>query len=159
MDKIDEFHHMVEDRVQFGPLYRCWICDRPVGRVRPYHECVPEPTDMDAWAEHVGYLKLHPFCIRAKHPCRVATIGAAITPLHWVEGAAWEAKVQTVESRITFLSQKIEEEGRDADGDFDPLLVLLSSIYARTLTPQQALVSLRVLSQETQTPVPEYVLA
>ena len=141
---LDRYYAAVTGHLQCGPVYRCWLCDRPVSGMQPYHACVQPPTDLDPWAHHIAYLDLHTLC--AGHPCRVAVVGPAITPLHWPDGAVLAVKAGAVEAAIARLTRALNERQPEAEGNgFSPAMALVARIYARAITPAAALLELQAL--------------
>ena len=133
-------------QVQFGPVYRCWICGEPVARLVPYHEWLPPPTAMDRYADHLAYLDLSFECKQRCHPSRVAMVGPAVTPVDWPRGAPTAERVQAIQEAITLLAAKLQDKqavGR-LEG-FDDVLALSLRLYGRAMNPAQGAGEIRAL--------------
>jgi hypothetical protein len=144
MSILDVLYPQVKGRVQFGPVYRCWICDQPAVRLVPWHEWVPPPSSLDRYATHLAYLDL-PGC--NGHPCRVALVGPAITPVDWPRNAPAAQAVTSIEEAIdllaTALQEKQEQEG--LPGPLDQALKLALRLRAGAVTPTQGAAEIRTL--------------
>ena len=69
---MHDLYTKVVGQVQFGPVYRCFVCGEKVSRLIPYVEHRQGATFLDRFADHLAYLDLAPPCKSARHPARVA---------------------------------------------------------------------------------------
>jgi len=106
---------------------------------------VPAPTTLDRYAEHLGYLNLHPTCIHPRHPARVAVVGPAITPVNWPEEGSLAEQFRAIEAALEVLMAALEERKSDPVGGFDQALALALRLYGRVLSPAQGAEEIRTL--------------
>jgi hypothetical protein len=133
---MEDLYQRIKGQVQFGPVYRCFVCGKPVIQLRPYHSLIQPPTDMDRYADHYAYLETPVTCTRAHHPVRVAVVGPAITPVDWPDRAPVEVKEAAFEEALALLTEALQEQ--DEHSVFDPVLSVLSALHARAITPAEA---------------------
>jgi hypothetical protein len=140
---MHDLYTKVVGQVQFGPVYRCFVCGEKVSRLIPYVEHRQGATFLDRFADHLAYLDLAPPCKSARHPARVAVVGPAITPVDL--DIPREQRHQRIEEAIARLTEKLAERGDD--GAFSPELSLAMRLYARAITPADAVKELQALFQ------------
>lgn len=137
----------VAGQVQFGPVYRCWICGEPAVRLVPYHEWVPGPTVLDRYADHIAYLDLPFDCKRQRHPARVVVVGPAITPVDWPRGAPVEQRLWAIQEAITLLAAELQDKRAQAShSGFDEALALALRLHSRAVAPAQGAEEIRALA-------------
>lgn len=134
----------IQGQVQFGPVYRCFVCGEKVTRLIPYVEHRQGVTFLDRFADHLAYLNLAPPCKAARHPSRVAVVGPAITPVDL--DIPREQRHRRIEEAIALLTEKLAEQG-DGDGAFTPEMELATRLYARVVTPAEAVQEMHALIQ------------
>jgi hypothetical protein len=142
-----DLYATVAGEVQFGPVYRCWICGEPVERLVPFHEWVPGPTALDRYAEHLAYLDLHSGCRHRSHPARVVVVGPAITPVDWPKRASVDERFGAIERAIVLLTAELRDRQAQACPDgFDESLALALRLYSRAIAPAQGAQEIRALA-------------
>ena len=134
-------------QVQYGPVYKCWVCDRSAERLMPYHDCVPPPTDLDAYADHLAYLRLPLPCRRQGHPARVVVAGPAITPVDWPQEAGLPVRLSSIEAGLETLTAALAAAKKESPlpGDIDRPLLLALQLHGRALNPTQGARAIRAL--------------
>lgn len=132
-------------QVQFGPVYRCWICGTPVG-VTPFHKLIPPPTALDCYAEHLAYLDLRFDCSQQHHPARVVVVGPAITPVDW-PSSPFEARFAAIEAALEVLTAALQDRRAEGNDGFDPALAVALRLYARVLSPAQGAAEVRAFAE------------
>lgn len=136
----------VQGRVQFGPVYRCFVCGEKVSRLIQFREHSRGPTFLDRFADHLAYLNLAPPCKAARHPSRVAVVGSTITPVDL--DIPREERHRRIEEAIALLAEKLaEQDDSDGNGTFSPELSLAMRLYARAITPAEAVEEIQALFQ------------
>lgn len=107
--QMREFYAQSKGRVQFGPVYRCWICGEPVLGVRAYADAHRgSRTFLDRYGPHLAYLVMGPSCKNA-HPCRVVVVGPAITPVD-LDVPTLEERFARIEEAIDLLTRVLAEK-------------------------------------------------
>ena len=143
---MHDLYTKVVGQVQFGPVYRCFVCGEKVSRLIPYVEHRQGATFLDRFADHLAYLDLAPPCKAAHHPARVAVVGPAITPVDL--DIPRDERHQRIEAAIALLAEKLaEQDDGDGNGAFTPELSLAMRLYARAITPAEAVEELQALFQ------------
>ncbi len=130
-------------KVQFGPVYRCFICDEPV-RLIPFHEWVIGPTVLDRYADHIAYLDLAFDCKQDHHPARVAVVGPAIMPVDWPVRCTTSVKITAIRAAMVSLQQSLEE--RTYTGLFDKALVVALELHSQLIAPALGAQQIRALA-------------
>jgi hypothetical protein len=141
---MHDLYAKIQGQVQFGPVYRCFVCGEKVDRLIPFAEHSRGPNFLDRFADHLAYLNLAPPCNAAHHPSRVVVIGPAITPVDL--DIPREQRHQAIEEAIALLTEKLAEQG-DGDEAYSPELALAMRLYARAVTPAEAVQEMQALFQ------------
>lgn len=136
-EKLHALYARIEGQVQFGPVYRCWICGEPAARLVPFHEWCRGPTLLDRYADHLAYLDRR--CRdKGDHPCRVVVVGPAVTPVNWPDSAPLEERFAAIEEAMALLADELQARRAGGDGKrFDPALALALRLRSGILTPAQ----------------------
>lgn len=143
------------NKTQIGPPYTCFTCGEPSLGIRCYAEYVSPraiPKPLDRWGEYIWYLVRAGSCRQAEHPCRVARLGDAITPL--VTGDRDAPRATTV-AEINEREEQAIANVRAAlaaiaaahgpNPQADPATSIVYQLIAGTLTPQAAIAEIGAL--------------
>lgn len=130
--------------IQAGPAYHCFRCGAPAHGLQPWLPC---GSPLDAWADHIAYLKLACACQKAS---RVARLDGWITPLAFHQDLdafpSWaafvDANVQAVRQAVASLAASIADEARALD---TPARIV-HQLLAGQLPPAEAVAQIRALS-------------
>jgi hypothetical protein len=140
-------YERVAGQVQFGPIYRCWVCGEAADRLVPFHDWVPAPTALDRYAEHLAYLDLSFGCKQQHHPARVVVVGPAVTPVDWPKHATVVARLDAIREAIDLLTETLRDrQGRVGAGKFDEALALALRLHGRAIAPAQGAQEIRALT-------------
>ncbi len=129
--------------MQSGPPYHCFKCGIPA---RGFHLWLPCGSPLDAWAEHIAYLRLNCGCAQAS---RMAKLGDWITPLAFYtdrgDFLSWsefvEANVQAVRQALALLAAAVPADALTAD---EPTRIV-RLVLAGQLPPDAAIAQIRAL--------------
>ena len=132
--------------LQAGPAYTCFRCGLPAHGITPWPVSFTSPSLLDAWAGHIGYLKLTCACPAAG---RVARLGDWITPLalHTDLEAfpSWEAfadaNLQAVRRAVAALAAAVPAD----DLALDAPARIVHQVLAGRLAPAAAVAELQAL--------------
>lgn len=132
--------------LQKGPAYTCFRCGLPARGITPWAASLTSPSPLDAWAGHIGYLKLNCSCPAAS---RVARLGGWITPLAFHTDLSafpsWEAfvdaNVQAVRQAVAAIAAAVPAD----DLALDAPTRIVHQVLAGLLAPAAAVAEIRAL--------------
>ena len=132
--------------LQKGPAYSCFRCGLPAHGITPWTVSFTSPSPLDAWAGHIGYLKLTCACRAAS---RVARLGDWITPLalHTDLEAfpSWEAftdaNVQAVRQAVAAIAAAVPADVLALDAPAR----IVHQVLAGLLAPSAAIAEIHAL--------------
>jgi hypothetical protein len=132
--------------LQKGPAYTCFRCGLPTRGLTPWAVSFTSPSPLDAWAGHIGYLKLTCACRAAS---RVARLGGWITPLAFHTDLdafpSWEAftdaNVQAVRKAVAAIAAAVPAE----DLALDIPTRIVHHVLAGRLAPAAAVAEINAL--------------
>ncbi|WP_347246411.1 hypothetical protein [Thermogutta sp.] len=129
--------------VQTGPVYRCWVCQRPAAGIMDFRTAMGGPTVLDRYADYIGYLDLDRICRQQMHPSRVARLGNLVTPLHFPKGCTVEERIQAIQDAVQFLLEQPQENL--ADQMMREIARIIHLVYVGTIHPDKAMGLVRLI--------------
>lgn len=135
--------------IQTGPVYACFACgNSPATLLQRFTPC---GSPLDAWSNHIWYLKLPCGCQCAS---RVVRLGNGLAPLPVANGQTLSpADIPTIRAALSAIARQMH----DMDFQHDDVTRVVYGLLAGALSPDQAVAQLRLHLQAQALPDPQWV--